>query len=66
MIAGIEMSLFLIPLIKYYDFTPTWIDYAWGSLAGFLIVNGWIFIAIAVSEGIAGPAQSLMSTHALH
>lgn len=37
-----------------------------GSIAAFLIGNGRILIAIAVAEGIAGPAQALMSTHALH
>ena len=37
-----------------------------GSIAAFLISNGRILIAIAVAEGIAGPAQALMSTHALH
>ena len=59
------MSFFLIPLIKHHNFTPTWTDYAWGTLAGLLVVLGWIFIALSVSEGIAGPAQSLMSTNAL-
>ena len=63
---GFIMCFLLIPLITVEQYTPTWIDFAWGSLAGTLIVLGRVFIAIAVSEGIAGPAQSLMSTHALH
>ena len=63
---GLILSFFLIPLIKFEGYTPTWVDFAWGSLAGTLIVLGRVFIAIAVAEGIAGPAQSLMSTHALH
>ena len=53
---GLIMAFFLIPLIKYENYTPTWVDFAWCSLAGTLIVLGRIFIAIAVTEGIAGPA----------
>ena len=63
---GILTSFLLIPLFKQYSFTFEWTDLAWGSLAGFLMTAGRILIAIAVAEGIAGPAQSLMSTHALY
>ena len=37
-----------------------------GGVAGILISSGRILISIGVSLGLAGPAQSLMSTHALH
>ena len=60
------MACFLIPLLKRPDFTLSWTDLAIGTLAGSLMTVGRILIAIAVAEGIAGPAQSLMSTHALH
>ena len=53
---GFIMVFLLIPLIEVEKYTPTWIDFAWGSLAGTLIVLGRVFIAIAVAEGIAGPA----------
>ena len=41
-------------------------SFAVGTFAGILICAGRILIAIAVSEGIAAPAQSLMSTHAVY
>ena len=53
---GLTCAFLLILLIKHEDYTPTWVDFAWCSLAGTLIILARIFIAIAVSEGIAGPA----------
>ena len=48
-----------------FDFF-NWRNLVVGTIAGVLIQAGRVFIAIAVSDGIAGPAQALMSTHALH
>ena len=53
---GLTCAFLLIILIKHEDYTPTWVDFGWCSLAGTLIILARIFIAIAVSEGIAGPA----------
>ena len=60
------LSLLLIPLTKEPDFEFGWEELAIGSVAGCLICLARIFIAIAVSIGLAGPAQALMSTHGLH
>ena len=63
----IEFMIFSILLIPLRDnFAYTWTDLLIGSIAGILGCLGRIFIAIGISVGIAGPAQSLMSTHALH
>ena len=59
---AVALSCFLFPLLKHPDFTFEWTDLAWGALAGSLMTAGRILIAIAVAEGIAGPAQALMST----
>ena len=61
------LQCFLFPsLLNHPDFTFEWTDLARGSLAAFFITVGRILIAEAISVGIAGPAQALMSTHALH
>ena len=60
------LAFFLIPLCQEEGFTPGLEELAIGSIAGILICSGRICISIGVSEGLAGPAQSLMSTHALH
>ena len=62
---GTIMCFFLIPLLRNSDFVFTWLDLSRGTLAGIGMTLGRILIAIAVAEGIAGPAQALMSTHAL-
>lgn len=65
--SGLEfllLSFFLIPLS--YTFEYTWMDLLIGSIAGILIASGRICISIGISVGLAGPAQSLMSTHSLH
>jgi uncharacterized membrane protein len=51
-----------MPDFEFFD----WRNLVYGTIAGVLIQSGRLFIAVAVSEGIAGPAQALMSTHALH
>ena len=63
----VEFGLFLFLLIPLSDeLVIGWKEVALGSIAGILICLGRICIAIAVSVGLAGPSQSLMSTHALH
>lgn len=64
MLEFILLSFFLIPLRNKFDYN--WTDLIIGSVAGILICSGRICISIGVSKGLAGPAQSLMSTHALH
>ena len=67
--SGLEfiiLSMFLIPLCQEEGFTLGIEELAVGSIAGILICQGRIFISIGVSVGLAGPAQSLMSTHSLH
>ena len=58
------MSFLLIPLSDKLDIG--WKELAIGGIAGVLICTSRICISIGVSLGLAGPAQSLMSTHALH
>ena len=58
------ISFLLIPLSNKFDYN--WTDIIIGSIAGILICSGRICNTIGVSKGLAGPAQSLMSTHALH
>jgi len=36
-----------------------------GGFGGLLMVMGRIFMAYAIAEGLAGPAQSIMSTNAI-
>ena len=59
-------SVFLIPLAQQEDFTLGIRELAIGAAAGTLIGSARIMISIGVSIGLAAPAQSLMSTHALH
>ena len=58
--------MFLIPLSKNDEFTITWNDLAIGMAAGMLMCLGRIFVTIGVAVGLAGPAEALMSTHALY
>lgn len=58
------LSFLLIPLSSQFEYNLT--DLLIGSVAGIFICSGRIFISIGVSKGLAGPAQSLMSTHSLH
>ena len=57
---------FFIPLMNDPDLNLTYPDMLVGAIAGCLIAGGRILISIGISNGLAGPAQSLMSTHALH
>jgi len=40
-------------------------DFFLGGLAGSLMVIGRIFIAVGIAEGVAGPAQAIMSTNGI-
>lgn len=60
------LSLFLIPLSGNADFTITMNDIWLGTAAGLLMCLGRIFVTIGVAVGLAGPAEALMSTHALY
>ena len=60
------LSFFLIPLSNNPDFTITWKDLGIGMAAGMLMCLGRIFVTIGVAVGLAGPAEALMSTHALY
>lgn len=60
------LSLFLIPLSNNPEFTITWKDLGIGMAAGLLMCMGRIFVTIGVAIGLAGPAEALMSTHALY
>jgi len=62
---GLYMLLF-IPLLNNPEVNLTYTDMLIGGIAGCLVALGRILISVAVSIGLAGPAQSLMSTHALH
>ena len=37
-----------------------------GSMAGVMMGLAYVLIAEGIANGIAGPVQALMSTHALH
>ncbi len=60
------LTMFLIPLSNNDSFTITWNDLAIGMAAGMLMCLGRIFVTIGVAVGLAGPAEALMSTHALY
>lgn len=62
------LTCFLIPLSQNDtdDFTITWEDLGFGFIAGMLMCLGRIFVTIGVAVGLAGPAEALMSTHALY
>jgi len=60
------LTLFLIPLSSNQEFTITWNDLGIGMAAGMLMCLGRIFVTIGVAIGLAGPAEALMSTHALY
>ena len=55
--------LFLIPLSKVMDITAN--DLLLGAAAEALMESARVCIAYGVHIGLAGPAQALMSTHAL-
>ena len=59
LLEGIMQCLFMILLIRHPDFTLTWFDFGRGALAGACWALGRILLAIAIAEGIAGPAQAL-------
>ena len=60
-------SIFMLHLMKTdHDYSLSWFDVAEGTLAGTMMGLATVLIAVAIAVGIAGPAQALMSTHALH
>lgn len=65
--SGIFEMLFCCIFSVYYQiqvgFTAR--DFFLGGVSGVLQLNGRIFMALGVSEGLGGPAQSLMSTNAV-
>ena len=58
------LCLFLIPLSNELDIG--WKELGIGCVAGILICLGRILISITISIGLAAPAQSLISTQAIH
>lgn len=60
------LTCFLIPLSSNSEFTITWNDFAIGTAAGLLMCLGRVSVTIGVAIGLAGPAEALMSTHALY
>ena len=60
------LTMFLFPLSSSGDFTITWSDLGVGMAAGLLMCMGRVFVTIGVAIGLAGPAEALMSTHALY
>ena len=60
------LTLFMIPLSGNPDYTINWSDLWLGGAAGFLMCMGRVFVTIGVAIGLAGPAEALMSTHALY
>ena len=60
------LTMFLFPLSSSTDFTITWTDLGIGMAAGLLMCMGRVFVTIGVAIGLAGPAEALMSTHALY
>jgi len=61
---GVDATIFefiicwfiLIPLLQDPEFEYGWYEVIIGSIAGALVALGRIFISVAVSEGLAGPA----------
>lgn len=60
------LTCFLIPLSNNSEFTITWTDLGIGTAAGLLMCLGRVSVTIGVAIGLAGPAEALMSTHALY
>ena len=60
------LTMFLFPLSNNDEFTIEWEDLGVGAAAGMLMCLGRIFVTIGVAVGLAGPAEALMSTHALY
>uniref|UniRef100_A0A7S3CMZ1 EamA domain-containing protein n=1 Tax=Strombidium rassoulzadegani TaxID=1082188 RepID=A0A7S3CMZ1_9SPIT len=60
---SITCSLFLILYMRENQLEMDQI--LMGSLSGWLMVLGRIFIAVGIAEGVAGPAQAIMSTNGI-
>ena len=54
----------LLPALSE-QMTIEYTDLLVGGIAGVLIEASRICIAVGIAKGLAGPAQALMSTHAL-
>lgn len=59
----LECLTVCIPIIWYDGYS--FFGMLYGGLAGFLMILGRIFMAYGIAEGLAGPAQSIMSTNAM-
>ena len=66
MIEYVFFSCVTIYLATDDDFPLTFNNILIGTAAGTLMTLGRLFVSLAVAIGIAGPAQAMMSTHALH
>ena len=49
-----------------HNYDLSWFDMMEGTLAGVMMGMAYVLIAVGIANGIAGPVQALMSTHALH
>ena len=63
-IQNLILCFFLIPLSD--KMTITFKDIMIGTAAEGLMEAGRVLLAFGIEKGLAGPAQALMSTHALH
>ena len=59
-------SIIALFLLKDPNFDFTFQVFLTGTLSGCLRFTSVVLISIAVAVGLAGPAQSLMSTHGMH
>jgi len=57
---------FLVPLIQEGNLDYGAWEYFIACTAGCLMALGRVFISIGVSQGLAAPANALMSTHSIH
>ena len=64
MIEFAVFSIVLYPLSQ--EMTIGWRELGIGAVAGCLICSSRIFISIGISNGLAAPAQALMSTNSLY
>ena len=60
----LECLTVCIPLLWHDGYTINGMLY--GGFAGVLMIIGRIFMGYSIAEGLAGPAQSIMSTNAIY
>ena len=53
-------------LISQTNFTLTWLELGFGTLAGSFYALGRVLLAMAIAEGLAGPAQALCAPPLWH